>query len=71
MTLEFFTYLLALSYMLHKADIIDKKQMLKVIEVANQNSSKSIEEFITEMWDVVAENEKKPENKKSGKKQKK
>ena len=64
MTLEFFTYLLSLGYMLYKSKIINKKQLIDLIKTADENSDKSIEDLIEEMWLVVGE----PNKKKGGKK---
>jgi len=52
MTIEFFTYLLGLALMLYRAEIIDSKQIQKLVEVCKDNSDKSIEDLLTELESI-------------------
>jgi len=67
MTLEFFTYLLAFGYILYKANIITREQLIQIVEISNNNSEKTIENIIEDMWNVIdspPKKEKKNVNKK-------
>lgn len=54
MSPDFYTYILILALMLHKADIITKKQLKKLVDVSRDNAEKGLEELIDELWEVAS-----------------
>ena len=52
MSVEFFTYILALALMLYRAEIINVDQLKKLVEVCKDNSDKSIEDLVDELESI-------------------
>jgi len=49
---DFYTYLLIVALMLHKADIITKEQLKKLVDVSADNAEKTLQELIDELQEI-------------------
>ncbi len=52
MTVEFYTYVLLLASMLYKTEIITKDQLKKLVEMAREDSDKTLETLIEELEEL-------------------